>query len=101
MEDARRNMIKVALKDGTIHHRVVGEHGASKVLVAAAAWYRHHRRRPDARGVRGHGRDRHRGQEPRFDQPYNLVRATLDALKLEHAGGDRGQARQDGREIFG
>ena len=36
MESARRNMIKVALKNGSIHHRVVGEHGASRVLMAPA-----------------------------------------------------------------
>ena len=36
MEAARRNMIKVQLKNGTIHHKVVGEHGASRVLMAPA-----------------------------------------------------------------
>src|SRR3954471_10434290 len=36
MESARRNMIKVQLKTGTIHHKVVGEHGASRVLMAPA-----------------------------------------------------------------
>jgi len=37
MESARRNMIKVSLKSGTIQHKVVGEHGASRVLMAPAA----------------------------------------------------------------
>jgi len=36
MESARRNMFKVALKNGTIHHNVAGEHGAAKVLMAPA-----------------------------------------------------------------
>jgi small subunit ribosomal protein S5 len=36
MESARRNMVKVSLKSGTIHHNVVGEHGAAKVLLAPA-----------------------------------------------------------------
>ena len=36
MEDARRNLIKVSLKNGTIHHNVRGEHGAAKVLMAPA-----------------------------------------------------------------
>src|SRR5664279_3483030 len=36
MESARRNMIKVQLKNGTIYHKVVGEHGASRVLMAPA-----------------------------------------------------------------
>src|ERR687898_1457852 len=31
MEAARRNMVKVSLKNGTIHHKVEGEHGAAKV----------------------------------------------------------------------
>jgi small subunit ribosomal protein S5 len=36
MDSARRNMLKVSLKNGTIHHKVVGEHGASHVLMAPA-----------------------------------------------------------------
>ena len=82
MESARRNMTKVSLSNGTIHHNVRGEHGAAKVLMAPAKpGDRHHRRRPDARGVRGHGCHRHRGQEPGLSNPYNMVRATLDALR--------------------
>src|SRR6059058_3014864 len=30
MDAARRNMIKVSLKNGSIHHNVRGEHGAAK-----------------------------------------------------------------------
>ena len=29
MEEARRNMTKVSLKSGTLHHNVVGRHGAA------------------------------------------------------------------------
>src|SRR5687768_6275353 len=36
MEQARRNMVKVALKSGTIHHNLRGEHGAAKVLMPPA-----------------------------------------------------------------
>ena len=36
MEEARRNLIKVPLKNGTLHHTVVGRHGASKVLMNPA-----------------------------------------------------------------
>ena len=36
MEEARRNMIKVSLKDGTIHHSVTGHHGAATVMMAPA-----------------------------------------------------------------
>ena len=82
MQDARRNMIKVSLKDGSIHHKVIGEHGAAKVLMAPAkagdgiiaggpmrAVF-------EVMGVtdivaKSHG----------STNPYNMVRATLDALK--------------------
>src|ERR1700710_225168 len=33
MEDARRNMFKVPLKNGTLQHEVHGKHGASAVLL--------------------------------------------------------------------
>ena len=36
MEAARRNMFKVALKNGSVHHNVLGEHGASRVMLAPA-----------------------------------------------------------------
>jgi hypothetical protein len=36
MGQARRNMLKVSLKNGTVHHNVTGEHGAAKVLLAPA-----------------------------------------------------------------
>ena len=32
MDQARRNMIKVPLKNGTIHHEVIGKHGAPRYL---------------------------------------------------------------------
>ena len=82
MEAARRNMFKVQLKNGTIHHNIVGEHGSAKVLMAPA--------KPgdgiiaggpmravfEVMGVtdivaKSHG----------STNPYNMVRATLDALK--------------------
>ena len=36
MEESRRNMMKVSLKSGTIHHSVVGHHGASRVELPPA-----------------------------------------------------------------
>ena len=36
MEEARRNMTKVALKNGSIHHKVMGQHGAASVMMAPA-----------------------------------------------------------------
>ena len=37
MEEARRKMSKVKLKDGTLHHAVTGRHGATTVLMSPAA----------------------------------------------------------------
>ena len=81
MQDARRNMIKVALKDGSIHHKVVGEHGAAHVLVAPA---------PAGTGIIAGGPMRAVfevmgvtdivAKSLGSTNPYNLVRATLDAL---------------------
>ena len=57
MEEARRKLFKVKLKNGTLHH--IGQ-GAPRrrpgADAAGARRHRHHRRRPDARGVRGDGR---------------------------------------------
>jgi small subunit ribosomal protein S5 len=82
MEAARRNMFKVQLREGTIHHNVFGEHGAARVMMAPAkagdgiiaggpmrAVF-------EVMGVtdivaKSHG----------STNPYNMVRATLDALK--------------------
>jgi small subunit ribosomal protein S5 len=37
MENARRNIIKVELKGPTLHHAIVAEHGASKVVMKPAS----------------------------------------------------------------
>ncbi len=37
MDEARRKMARVNLKDGTLHHAVIGRHGASTVLMQPAA----------------------------------------------------------------
>src|SRR4026209_3055272 len=37
MEEARRKMVKVRLKSGTLHHPVEGRHGATKVFMQPAA----------------------------------------------------------------
>src|SRR4249920_2160588 len=37
MESARRNLVKIALKSGTIHHDVLGRHGATRVMMKPAA----------------------------------------------------------------
>ena len=36
MEEARRNLSKVSLKNGTIHHTMYGHHGAARVMMVPA-----------------------------------------------------------------
>lgn len=81
MEHARRNMIKVSLKNGTIHHNVMGAHGASTVMLAPA---------PKGTGIIAGGPTRAVfemlgvtdivAKSHGSTNPYNLVRATFDAL---------------------
>ena len=82
MEQARRNMFKVPLKNGTLQHEVHGKHGASMVLLAPAK---------DGTGVIAGGPMRAVFEvmgvtdivtkSHGSTNPYNMVRATLDALK--------------------
>ena len=82
MEQARRNMVKVSLKNGTIHHNLRGEHGAAKVLMAPAK---------AGDGIIAGGPMRAVfevmgitdivAKSLGSTNPYNMVRATLDALK--------------------
>ena len=37
MDEARRKIVKVNLKNGTLHHAVVGKHGAAKVFMQPAS----------------------------------------------------------------
>ena len=81
MEEARRNMIKVSLKDGTLQHTITGKHGASKVLMAPAK---------EGTGVIAGGAMRAIfevmgvtnvvAKSNGSSNPYNLVRATLNGL---------------------
>lgn len=82
MESARRNMVKVNLRNGTIHHNVNGQHGAARVMMIPAATGTGVIAGGPMRAVfevmgvtdivtKSHG----------STNPYNMVRATLDALK--------------------
>ena len=81
MEEARRKMFKVNLKSGTLHHTVIGRHGAAKVLMAPA---------PAGTGIIAGGPMRAVfevmgitdivAKSLGSSNPYNMVRATLDAL---------------------
>jgi small subunit ribosomal protein S5 len=82
MEAARRNMISVSLRNGTIHHQVIGEHGAARVLMMPA---------PAGTGIIAGGPMRAVfevlgitdivAKSHGTSNAYNMVRATLDALK--------------------
>ena len=82
MEESRRNMMKVSLKSGTIHHSVVGHHGASRVELHPA---------PKGTGIIAGGPMRAVfevvgitdivAKSHGSSNPYNMVRATFDALK--------------------
>ena len=82
MEEARRNMVKIALKNGTVHHQLTGHHGAARVMVAPA---------PKGTGIIAGGPMRAVfevmgitdivAKSHGSSNPYNMVRATLDALR--------------------
>ncbi|WP_375752356.1 30S ribosomal protein S5 [Vibrio sp. HN007] len=81
MEKARRNMITVALNDGTLHHAVKGRHTGSKVYMQPAA---------EGTGVIAGGAMRavlevagvHNVLAKAYGStnPINVVRATIDGL---------------------
>ena len=81
MDQARRNMVKVAHKNGSVHHNIRGEHGAARVLLAPA---------PAGTGIIAGGPMRAVfevmgvtdivAKSLGSSNPYNMVRATFDAL---------------------
>src|SRR3978361_414127 len=82
---AKRGMIRVALREGrTLHHDVNGRHGAGKVILRAA---------PQGTGIIAGGPMRAVfetlgmqdvvAKSLGSSNPYNLVRATFNALKNE------------------
>jgi len=100
MEEARRNMTKVTLKNGTLHHQVYGHHGAARVMMAPA---------PKGTGIIAGGPMRAVfevmgitdvvAKSHGSANPYNMVRATLDALKNATTAGEvaakRGKSVED------
>jgi small subunit ribosomal protein S5 len=84
-EAAKRGMIRVALREGrTLHHDVVGRHGAGRVVLRSA---------PQGTGIIAGGPMRAVFETLGINDivaksqgtanPYNMVRATFDALKNE------------------
>jgi small subunit ribosomal protein S5 len=81
MEEARRNMVKIPLKNGTLQHQVIGRHGASKVIMQPAS---------EGTGIIAGGAMRAVFEVMGVHNvlckcigstnPYNVVRATLNGL---------------------
>ncbi len=82
MEEARRNLVKISLKNGTLQHAVIGHHGASTVIMQPAS---------EGTGIIAGG-----AMRAVFDvmgvhnvlakivgstNPYNVVRATINGLR--------------------
>lgn len=86
-ESAKRGMIRVPLREGrTLHHDVNGRHGAGKVVLRAA---------PAGTGIIAGGPMRAVfetlgmqdvvAKSIGSSNPYNMVRATFDALRKENS----------------
>ncbi|MFH2135110.1 MAG: 30S ribosomal protein S5 [Pseudomonadota bacterium] len=82
MDECRRNLTKVNLKDGTLHHAVIGRHGAAKVVMLPAS---------EGTGSFAGGAMRAVFEAVGVrncvakclgsNNPYNVVRATLNGLQ--------------------
>jgi small subunit ribosomal protein S5 len=82
MDEARRNLVKVSLNNGTLHHSVVGKHGAAKVFMQPAS---------EGTGIIAGGAMRAIFEVMGVTNvlakcmgstnPYNVVRATLNGLQ--------------------
>jgi small subunit ribosomal protein S5 len=82
LEEARRRMFRVSLRNGTLQHAVIGRHGASKVLIQPAS---------EGTGIIAGGPMRAVFEVVGVTNvlakcigstnPYNVVRATLDGLR--------------------
>src|SRR3954453_6839092 len=98
-EAAKRNLTRVPLREGrTLHHDVAGRHGAGKVILRAA---------PPGTGIIAGGPMRavfetlgmHYvvAKSLGSSNPYNMVRATFDALK--HQDSPRSVASRRGIKV--
>jgi small subunit ribosomal protein S5 len=82
LESAKKNLIRVPLREGTLTHSIVGEYGAGKVLIKPA---------PEGTGVIAGGAVRAVMQSVGVkdvvtkvlgsNNPHNIVRAVFDGLK--------------------
>ncbi|MEG6509798.1 30S ribosomal protein S5 [Methyloligella sp. 2.7D] len=98
-ESAKRTMVRVPLREGrTLHHDVAGHHGAGKVVLRAA---------PPGTGIIAGGPMRAVfetlgiqdvvAKSVGTSNPYNMIRATFDALTREDS--PRGVAARRGKKV--
>ncbi|NJM33341.1 MAG: 30S ribosomal protein S5 [Rhodomicrobium sp.] len=98
-DSAKRNLIKVPLREGrTLHHDVAGHHGAGRVVLRAA---------PPGTGIIAGGPMRAVfetlgiqdvvAKSMGTSNPYNMVRATFDALRREDS--PRSVAARRGKKV--
>ncbi len=98
-DEAKKSLVRVPLKDGrTLHHESYGHHGAGKVVVRPA---------PAGTGIIAGGPMRAVfealgvgdvvAKSIGTSNPYNMVRATFDALKLQQS--PRLVAQRRGRSV--
>ncbi len=98
-EQAKRQMIRVALREGrTLHHDIEGRHGAGKVVMRTA---------PQGTGIIAGGPMRAVfemlgvqdvvAKSIGSQNPYNMIRATIDGLKKESS--PRTVAQRRGKKV--
>lgn len=104
MDEARRKMIKVSLKNGTLQHSVIGRHGAAKVYMQPAS---------EGTGIIAGGPMRAIFEVMGVHDilakcigstnPYNVVRATLQGLEAMNTPAEiaakRGKSVEDIMEL--
>ena len=95
IEDAKKNLIRIPLKENTIPHEVLGSYGAARVLLKPAA---------PGTGVKAGGPVRAvvesagikdiRTKALRSNNPCNVVRATIEGLSQLRTAAQVAQVRE-------
>jgi small subunit ribosomal protein S5 len=89
MDEARRKLVKITLKNGTLHHAVIGRHGSARVYMQPAS---------EGTGIIAGGPMRAIFEVMGITNvlakivgstnPYNVVRATLNGLQAMNTPAD-------------